>query len=164
MCTSPPPVGQSSTMPLCSAPSYPRYQPSPTCHTGRPLNSPPTRPDLCQLLCRQDQDLRQRLYHHQLLCRTRPRPTPAAVTNKTLASCLAIKTKTIVAVPLRPRSPEKGGEKKNCHVSTASCAVCPSLRRRRREESATSAQLRCCAVCCCQLSAAAAAATCVCRN
>ena len=138
--------------------------------TGRPLNSPPTRPDLCQLLCRQDQDLRQLLHHRQLLCRTRPRPLPVAVTTKTIASCCAIKTKTIArcgAVPLRPRrSPEKGGEEKNCHVSTAYCAACSSLRTGRREETATSVQPRgaVLSAVCCRLSAAAAAATCVCRT
>ena len=58
----------------------------------------------------------------------------------------------------RPRrSPGKRGGEKNCHVSTASCAVCPSLRTRRREETVTSVQPRvavlsavcCCAVCRC---------------
>ena len=55
-------------------------------------------------------------------------------------------------LPTRPRrSPRKGGREKNCHVSTASCAVCSSLRTRRREETVTSVQPRVAvlsAVCC----------------
>ena len=127
MSTSPPPLGQSSTLPLstlCLAtPGISHSQPA---TTDRPLDSPPTKPDLRQLLCRPRPS--------PVAVLSRPRPSPTAVPSRPEQAAVPLKTKKESREGRRreklPRQhsflcclsfPEDEEERRNCYVSTASC-------------------------------------------
>ena len=119
-------MGQSSTLPICSAPCYPRYQPQPICHnrqTSRLTYKTKTYASSCTIAncCAVKTKTYASCCAIASCCAVK---TKTYASYCTIASCCAVKTKTNRQVPClsRPRSPGKGGGEK-----TATSAQLPVL-------------------------------------
>jgi len=114
-------------MPLCSVPSYPRYQPQPTCHNRQTSRLTPYKTKTYASYCA----VKTKTYASYCATKTYASnctiATYSAVKTKTISSSCAVKKKTIASCRAsRPRrSPGKGEEKTATSAQLTVLSVLP---------------------------------------